>query len=199
MSASRLALDYRELPDLEKYLFEKVAPRFAGEQSISAFDFFCIVIWKANRAKSKIAAKLQKKHKDSLENAARTLTREINQAKTSRQRLEILINGWGFRLPMASAILTILYPTEFTVYDIRVCDELKQFHGTQNKKFETLWGEYQDYISKVRAAAPPDCNLRDADKWLWGKSFAAQLNRDIKQNFRKQNRRTNPDPSSARR
>ena len=42
----------------ERYLFDVVSPRFQREHELSAFDFFCIVIWKANRAKSKIAKRL---------------------------------------------------------------------------------------------------------------------------------------------
>jgi hypothetical protein len=52
------AIDFRTYYDLETYLFETVSPRFAEEHSLTAFDFFCIVIWKANRAKSKIARRL---------------------------------------------------------------------------------------------------------------------------------------------
>jgi len=44
--------DYLEYYDLERYLFENVHQRFHLEHSLGAFDFFSIVIWKANRAKS---------------------------------------------------------------------------------------------------------------------------------------------------
>jgi hypothetical protein len=37
---------------------------------------------------------------------------------------DILMRDWGLRLPMASAILTVLFPEEFTVYDQRVCGSL---------------------------------------------------------------------------
>ena len=45
-----MALDYLRYYDLERYLFEDVHRRFHEEGSIGAFDFFSIVIWKANRA-----------------------------------------------------------------------------------------------------------------------------------------------------
>jgi len=48
--------------DLEAYLFEDVHKRFKTEGSIGAFDFFSIVIWKANRAKSRIAKRLLSKY-----------------------------------------------------------------------------------------------------------------------------------------
>ncbi len=54
-------MDYLKLYDLEKYLFDVVRSNFERDRRLSAFDFFCIIIWKANRAKSKIAKKLLEK------------------------------------------------------------------------------------------------------------------------------------------
>ena len=41
--------------DLETYLFVDVASRFNEHGKLDAFDLFSIIIWKANRAKSKLA------------------------------------------------------------------------------------------------------------------------------------------------
>jgi hypothetical protein len=60
-------LDYVAIYDQETYLFETVHSRFHEQGFLSAFDFFCIIIWKANRAKSKIAKRLLAKGHDSLE------------------------------------------------------------------------------------------------------------------------------------
>ncbi len=43
---------------LEPYLFDTVHNGFAKKGQLSAFDFFCILIWKANCAKSKHASRL---------------------------------------------------------------------------------------------------------------------------------------------
>ena len=87
-------------------------------------------------------------------------------------------------MPMATAILTVLYPSEFTVYDVRVCDELRNFHSLQSvSKRSRQWSGYQDYRNAVAAAAPPALSLRDKDRWLWGKSFAEQLESNIAANF----------------
>ena len=53
--------DYLKYFDREQYLFDDVRSRFHDEHSLGAFDFFSIVIWKANRAKSKIARRILKK------------------------------------------------------------------------------------------------------------------------------------------
>ena len=66
--------------DLERYLFEDVHQRFHIDHSIGAFDFCSIVIWKANRAKSKIARKLLAKDpmgRRDLEVIVRTLTASL--------------------------------------------------------------------------------------------------------------------------
>jgi hypothetical protein len=119
--------DYLSYYDLEQYLFEQVGPRFHSEHSIGAFDFFSIVIWKANRAKSKIAERLRRKAQpgEDLDAIARRLTASLYGARDACERLRLLLDEkeWGFRLPMASAVLTVLWPEEFTVYDFRACEQ----------------------------------------------------------------------------
>jgi hypothetical protein len=61
--------DYRKLYDLENYLFEEVSRHFSELGYLHAFDFFCIVIWKANRSKSKIAKRLLSRGHPNLESA----------------------------------------------------------------------------------------------------------------------------------
>jgi hypothetical protein len=100
--------------------------------------------------------------------------------------MKVLVADWGFRLPMASAILTVLYPQAFTVYDVRVCDVLGNFRNTQYRtNFETLWSEYQDYVEAVRTSVEESYDLRDQDRWLWGKSFFEQLKEDLSVQFKK--------------
>ncbi|MBU6299529.1 MAG: hypothetical protein KGJ79_00825 [Alphaproteobacteria bacterium] len=176
--------DYRKFYHLESYLFGEVTRRFSEMGKLTAFDFFCIIIWKANRAKSKIARRLLEKGYDNLEPAVAALTQEIAVAKNPKARLKVLIKNWKIRLPMASAILTVLYPNDFSVYDVRVCDQLGCFHNTQNKtNFDVQWDEYQRYVSEVRELTPPEYKLRNKDRWLWGKSFFTQLTDDIHDNF----------------
>jgi len=92
----------------------------------------------------------------------------------------------GFRLPMASAILTVLYPEDFTVYDVRVCEALADFKDAQNStRYEVLWSRYSKFIEAVRAAVPGQSALRDKDRYLWGKSFAEQLESDVASGFQR--------------
>jgi hypothetical protein len=184
-------VDFRQFYyfSLESYLFHTVSPRFAKEKQLSAFDFFCIVAWKANRAKSKIAKKLLSKSPgeyDSIEAAVHALTSELAQKNAPEDRLRYLWEEWKIRVPMATAILTVLYPEEFTVYDVRVRKQLN-FHSLENYvRFESLWRAYQEYKRRVEESTPREFTLRDKDRFLWGKSFHEQLMRDISRNFERQ-------------
>ena len=181
-----MEIDYRKFLDLENYLFEKVSRRFSENGYLKAFDFFCIVIWKANRSKSKIAKRLLSKGHSDLNSAVVALTKSLANAADKKARMKILIVDWGFLLPMASAILTVLYPLSFTVYDFRICEMLGNFFNLPNKtNFDSLWNDYESFVEAVNMATPSEYSLRDKDRWLWGKSFYQQLEKDIAENFLK--------------
>ena len=116
---------------LEDYLFSTVCPRFHRDEHLSAFDFFSIVTWKANRAKAKIAAGWRG---ENLDEAVRALTQKIHGARDHEERLKILIGRPGIGLLMATAILTVLYPEEFTVYDVRARDALGGFRNIGDRQ-----------------------------------------------------------------
>lgn len=179
-------VDFIKYYNIESYLFNTVRLRNKENSFLNAFDFFCIVIWKANRAKSKIAKKLLKISKcENLEGAVKKLTTGLSKELSPKAKLRYLIQDWQFLLPMASAILTVLYPDEFTIYDIRVCEVLKGFNNLTNlSNFEKLWEQYECFKRAVEnSSAPASLALRDKDRYLWGESFYKQLNNDIKQKF----------------
>lgn len=170
---------------MENYILKEVREKFNNVGYLSAFDFFCIIIWKANRAKTKIAERLLSYNSD-LEQSVQGLTSKIFSAISDKDKLRVLIDEYKFRLPMASAILSLLYPDNFTIYDVRVCETLTDYKGLDGvSNFEKLWLGYSDYIKSVRSYEPQDISLRDKDRFLWGKSFHEQLNSDIKSNFKK--------------
>lgn len=175
-------LDYSKYYDLEKYLFEDINKHFNENGHLDAFDFFCIVIWKANRAKSKIAKLLLRKESD-LNHACKALTNEIYLAKEDSQKIKILLIDWDFRLPMASAILTVLYPDKFTVYDYRVCEEICQFKGIVNKIKPLQIKSYLDFVTEIKKQSL-NRTMRDTDRYLWGKSFYIALNEGITNEFK---------------
>jgi hypothetical protein len=182
-----LMRDYLRYYDLERYLFEDVHERFHHEHSLGAFDFFSIIIWKANRAKSKMAQKLVARDtagRHDLEAIVRTLTSDLYNAPDPESRLRILFQQWAFALPMASAVLTVLWPDDFTVYDYRVCDQLGAFHNLYYvNNFDRVWLEYCQFVERVRRMTPDSLSLRDKDRYLFGQSAAHQLERDIESCF----------------
>jgi hypothetical protein len=182
---------YLQIYNLESYLFDTVSPGFHRDGKLSAFDFFCIVIWKANRAKSRVAQRLLKKDRKGRENLVdivEELTGQIYRARENKERMRILIEEWEFRLPMASAILTVLYPNDFSIYDVRVCNVLKDYHKLQNcTRFDDLWKGYERFIESLTSTekAPSGLSLRDKDRHLWGMSFCNDLEKDIQSLFAK--------------
>lgn len=169
--------DYLRYYDLESYLFDDVGPAYRVSGVLTAFDFFSIVIWKSNRAKSKVARRLlAKAPSDDLHSAVRELSRALFYADTDEERLRILMVDWKLRLPMATAVLTVLWPSAFTVYDVRACDELGAYHQLANlTAFNGIWTGYQEFRAAIREAGPDGLSLRDKDRFLWARSSANQL------------------------
>ena len=168
--------------DLESYLLESVRPAFHDRGYLSAEEFFSIIMWKANRAKSRVAKKLMGRGMP-LQQAVRRLTQELHQAPDDLSRFTVLHSG-GLRLPMASAVLTILWPDNFSVFDRRVCDQLDKFKYLPDRtKVASLWEGYCQYMEAVKATAPAHLSLRDKDRFLWGKSALEQLHSDVALEF----------------
>lgn len=91
-------MHYLKLYGLEAYLFKDVTMSFRKNRMLSAFEFFCSIIWKANRAKSKVALKLLE-HAGGTENDLGTvvgrLTSAIANAQTDDARMRYLDRGLG--------------------------------------------------------------------------------------------------------
>lgn len=185
------SIDYLKIYSLEKYIFEDINKHFRCRGWLFAEELFCIVIWKANRAKSKIAEIIKDKRKgrESFQAIVKRLTGEIFRASTNKEKMRLMIKEWGFSLPMASAILTALYPDDFTVYDTRVCSIIDTHkHLSSRKVFDNLWQGYEEYKSKVKSYDTGGCSsLRDKDRYLWGMSFYIQLEEDVKNEVQKKN------------
>lgn len=87
---------------------------------------------------------------------------------------------FGFRLATATAILTVLDPIRFSVYDKRVCEQLERSEKLSDRKFSVdLSNEYEDFLKAVECAVPGRHSLRDKDRYLWGKSFYKQCEKEL--------------------
>jgi hypothetical protein len=171
------ATDFLQIYNLEKYLLDSVGSRFRATGRIEPIDFFMMIIWKSNRAKTRIRDKLKTRANGNFSEAVCKIAYGLSRAKDPKERLGVMMRRWGLRLPMASAILTILYPDDFTVYDIRVCGAL----GIKYKNMtfsDRCWEEYESYKALVLDKTPPELVLRDKDRYLFGKSFWQNAMRD---------------------
>ena len=152
---------------LENYLFEEVNKNFQNNGYLTSEEFFAIVIWKSNRSKTNVRRGIEKTKK-----TIRTITSEVFQAETPEQKLNTLISIPNIGIPIASAILTVCYPDDFTVVDYRACTALKDFGeeivGNPIKKIPT----YFEYLEKCKKLAHKyNFSLRDFDRILWAKDF----------------------------
>jgi thermostable 8-oxoguanine DNA glycosylase len=161
-----------ELYYIEDYLFDEVRKRFKDEGTLEPFDFFAIVAWKSNRAKTKIRRGL-----DDAGKTVQGLMSEVAQAEMPRDKVEVLLQVWGIGLAMASAILTVCDPKTFTVLDYRAWETLQgaSLQGLP-EHYPATPDEYLDYCGVCRRlAGRVGMRLRDLDRALWAKSWRDDL------------------------
>jgi hypothetical protein len=165
----------------ETRVFSAIAQSFLDAGTLHPAAFYLILDWKAPRARTKHRSRLAKKA-GSFGRAVSEIAAELRAATTPEEKLRLLLTNWGFQLPTATAVLTVLYPDIFSVYDIRVCNMLRDFHKLGSRKWSSkTWEEYQRFISAVRGEAPPGLSLRDCDRWLWGKDKRERLFRELRE------------------
>jgi hypothetical protein len=160
------------LYDLERYLLEVVSPRFVTDQTLAPYDFFAIVIWKSNRTKTKIKQGLA-----AAGLSVEALMHEVSRAGGPADKVETLLRIYGIGLSIASAILTICYPDEFTVLDYRAWESLQELgvDGLPPKEpYDTP--TYLQYCQVCQDLARRlGLSLRDLDRALWAHSWKKDL------------------------
>jgi len=170
--------------NLESYLFDEVSNKFKEEKKLNAFDFFCIISWKSNRPKPAIAKSLMEKYDKNIEIAVQKFTEDLFKAK-DLDKLKILLEVDGIGLAMSSAVLTVLNPEKYSIYDYRVCERLTNFKNISSSgNIEKKWPKYLEYVEEVRKIENSTFSLRDSDRFLWGESFKKQLEKEITNNFK---------------
>lgn len=84
------------------------------------------------------------------------------QAKTERAAVAVLVGLYGVDVPVASAILTAIYPKRFTIIDFRALQALGTDSSNRSIDF------YLEYLTFCRAlAVKHGVSLRDLDRALW--------------------------------
>lgn len=172
---------------LEKDFFPEIHEFFHNRHRhyLTPEHFFAIIFWKSIRPRELIKDGLWTTNK--LLNApVKKLTNEIFKAK-DKEKLSILLKRRGFDVAMASAVLTVLYPKRFTIYDYRVWNQVKKDGDPKNisrtKKGQKLY--FDQYIKRVlekgrQIANSQNLSLRDCDRLLWAKSWHKELKNFLK-------------------
>jgi len=162
----------------QEYLEKEVYSEFHKNHYLTPEQFFAIIIWKRNASKTHIKERILNGQPVSmLPKIIEKITRSIYNAPTKEKKLQVILDfGIGIRLSIASAILTILYPDDFSVYDYRVRGEDKDISSFQTEKSIRVY--FGEYISKVKKSEP-HLSLRDCDRTLWAKSWYEDLQKFI--------------------
>lgn len=160
------------LYSLEYYLFNTVSPRFQADRTLTDYNFYAIVIWKSNRAKTKVQRGLAQAGISTAQLIAR-----VDEALTEQAKVDVLCDVWGIGIPIASAILTVCYPDTFSVLDYRVWEVLK-LEGVMDlpKRAPHNPESYVRFCTVCRALAnEAGISLRDFDRALWAQSWEEDL------------------------
>ena len=148
---------YVMLYSLEDYLFSVVGPQIKKRGYINFDDFYKIAMWKSARQKPNY---LQNK------NNIESISKDAFLIKGELEKMDKLCSLKGVGIPTASAILTIVYPENYAVIDVR-CIEMLQELGYSIKKTITPnnWLIYLDIVRKI--AKENNITSRDVDKALF--------------------------------
>ncbi len=157
---------------LENYLFRDVSSNFKKHGYLTPEEFFTIIIWKSNRTKTKILNSIAKNGK-----TIRAIMLEVSRAETPEQKLDILNSVPYIGIPIASAILSVCYPNNFTVADYRACTAIKEYGKEIAGNPTTSRSAYFEYLRECKElASKHNLSLRDFDRMLWAKDFYTGTN-----------------------
>lgn len=161
---------------LESYLFGEVRRNFQKQHYLTPEEFFAIVIWKSNRSKTNVRRGIVASNQ-----TVQKITEGIYTAKTRSEKVKWLTKIKFIGIPLASAILTVCYPHQFTVLDYRVWGVLQRAKKVSGRQPTTIekYLEYADACKKY--AKQSRVSLRDLDRIMWGQSFHKDLRKLVLQ------------------
>lgn len=166
---------YKQYYSLEEYLFNEVSENFCINKCLTEAEFFSIIIWKSNRSKTKVLKGVLKSKK-----SIEKLTNDIFRTQGDKEKLELLTEIDGIGIPIASAILSVCYPNNFTIADYRAIDSIKDIFKERGVKINPdnwtteKYLEYRGLCFEIQKQFNLG-TLRETDKALWGYSFYKDL------------------------
>ncbi len=132
---------------------------------LTAEEFDEILQWKLDTQYGR-----QKAHRtpntDEIIRAVTTLALNINHEDEDYElelRIDILSSLRGVATPVASAVLTIVYPEKYAVIDFR---NWRQIFGVRKNSFSV--GDYKRYMKEMRRLAKElDWSIQEVDQAIW--------------------------------
>jgi len=155
------------LYNLEDHLFTCVHEKFKQRKHISPFDFYCVVYWKSNRNRKGIREGLGKSDPGKLFD-------EVREARKPKAKVEALIKVKGIGIAIASAILAVCYPEEYSVVDSLVFKLVKKW-GYLSDASLNVGGylRYNEWCLERRDEWR--IKLREVDRIVWRKAWEEGL------------------------
>jgi len=157
-------IKYKKYSNLENYLFGDVSNDFNKNHYLTNEEFFTIIIWKSNRSKTRVLNGIKKSEK-----TIKEITEEVYKEKELKNKVEILKKIDGIGIPIASAILAVCYPNDFTITDYRATNSLEILGEKITKNPALSSSSYLDYVNICKKLKDRyNCSLREFDRILWG-------------------------------
>ena len=157
--------------ELEIYLFEDVHKKFQSSHHLDDEDFFTIISWKRKASAIKIA-------KEWSGMKIEDLTNKIYDESSNEKKMEVLTSVKEIGIAIASAILAVCYPDQFTILDYRALSSLKELEPFKCLKLPPKAENFKipDYFSYLKICLEVwnshSSSLREFDRSLWARDWA---------------------------
>lgn len=140
----------------ERELLEDIGPTVAARGFYMRSEFLKVGQWKSPRSMTY----MKRNSGEDIEDVTRAA---LAAPERLQHRFLVILNGVGVK--MASALLMVVDPSRFTVFDYRALETLEH-HGELGKGFNPE--DYPSYLHLCRALATRvGTNLRTLDRALW--------------------------------
>ncbi|MBI2140295.1 hypothetical protein HYU14_05195 [Candidatus Woesearchaeota archaeon] len=152
-------LKYSKLYDIENLLFEEIGPIARKRGYLKYDEFIKICMWKTPRPKRLYQRNGPKK----VEMQTKLAFSNPNEVGKIRCLTEL----WGVYIPVASAILTVVFPEKYGIIDTKSINSLKELGICTDigKNSRKDWLKYLNVIRKI--AKRNELNVRIVDQFLF--------------------------------
>lgn len=123
--------------------FETVSKRYQKRGYLKWEEFFNIGLWKTRRQRKRYKDKF---NRDNIER----ITGNAIKATKETQKVKLLLELKGVGIPVSSAILTAIYPTQYCVIDFRAWRALEWY---QRKVNLNSYRDYCDFLDSYDSRA----------------------------------------------